>query len=89
MKRLSMKAAGASNRFWSWLAIAIGLATVLLALNQAILSLVVGSLQFSSSKYGFIAYGIEAAMICAVLLIGSILIIGIGWRGLRLGRQDA
>jgi len=83
-----MKATGASNRFWSWLKIAIGLAIIFLALKQAIPSLIVGSLQFSSSKYGFIAYGIEAAMIYAALLAGSTLIIGIGWRGLRHDRQD-
>ena len=77
-----MKTTGSSSNLWSWVSIAGGSALILLVLNQAVMSLAAGSLQFSSSKYGFTAHGVEAA-IYGALLIGSVLIIGIGigWRG--------
>jgi hypothetical protein len=83
-----MKATGSSSKFWSWTYIAGGSAAMLMALSQAVTSFAAGTLQFSSSKYGFTAHGMEAAVIYGAVLIGSALIIGFGWRGLRHGRQD-
>ncbi len=75
-----------SSGFGSRVMILTGGLIALLLLNQAYRSLASGALQFSSVKYGFVFYGIEAAMIYAALLLGSILIVGIGWRGLRSNR---
>ena len=67
--------------------IIIGVVVLVLAFNQARLSFSMGLLQFSSRKYGFTFFGIDAAAIYAVLTLGAILIIGIGWRGLRHDRS--
>ena len=83
-----MKATGSSSKFWSWVNIAGGSVAMLMLLSQAVTSFAAGSLRFSSSKYGFTAHGMEAAVIYCALFIGSALIIGLGWRGLRLGGQD-
>ena len=83
-----MKATGSWSNFWSWTCIVSGSALMLIALSRAATSFARGSLEFSSSKYGFTTHGIEAAVIYGALLIGCALIVGFGWRGLRHGRQD-
>lgn len=82
-----MMATNSSNNLWHWLYVLGGIAMIALLLNQARLSLAVGLLQFSSQKYGFTFLGAEAAAIYVALILGACLIIGIGWRGLRHGRD--
>ncbi len=81
-----MMAAHSSNNLWHWLYIVIGVAMLVLLIDQARSSLATGLLQFSSHKYGFTFLGTEAAGIYVALILGASLIIGIGWRGLRHGR---
>ena len=81
-----MMADHSSNRIWHWVCVVSGIAMLALTINQARLSLATGLLQFSSNKYGFTFLGAEAVAIYVALVLGAGIVIGIGWRGLRLGR---
>ncbi|WP_176520137.1 hypothetical protein [Pseudoxanthomonas wuyuanensis] len=72
-----------SKSSWNLVCVVVGVAILVLTINQARLSLATGLLQFSSSKYGFAFFGAEAAAIYLALLSGAGILIGVGWRGLR------
>jgi len=82
-----MMIAHSSNNLWHWLYIVSGIAMLVLLIDQARFSLATGLLQFSSRKYGFAFLGTEAVVIYVALILGASFMIGIGWRGLRHGRE--